>query len=99
MVQELVEKAFAIGKTRILRERHTLHTVERENQAGEMQIQNIGELQDKWKHGHIASRIQTVVENLKETLQLSRDKKFSSCIRTRMQAWLDENQMKLTDYV
>lgn len=47
MVQELVEKAFAIGKTRILREGHTLHTVERENQAGEMQIQNIGELQDK----------------------------------------------------
>lgn len=71
MVQKLVEKAFAIGKTRILSERHTLHTVKRENQAGEMQIQNTGELKDIGKHGHIASRIQTVVENLKETLQLS----------------------------
>lgn len=70
MVQELVKKAFAIGKTRILSERHTLHTVKRENQAGGMQIQNIDELADKGKHGHSASRIQMVVENLKETLQL-----------------------------
>lgn len=46
-VQELVKKAFFIGKTRILRERNTLHTVKRENQAGEIQIQNADELPDK----------------------------------------------------
>lgn len=47
MVQEHVKKAFAIGKTRILSERDTLHTVKRENQAGEIQIQSTGELPDK----------------------------------------------------
>lgn len=47
MFQELVKKAFAIGKTRILSERHILHTVKRENQAGEIQIQSISEPADK----------------------------------------------------
>lgn len=46
VVQELAEKAFAIGRTRIINERHSLKTGKRENQAGAIQIQNTGELQD-----------------------------------------------------
>lgn len=35
----------------------------------------------------------------KRNLAIIQDKKFSSCIRASMQARLDENQTKLTDFV
>ena len=46
VVQELTENVFAIGKTRTINERHILKAGKRENQAGAIQIQNTGELQD-----------------------------------------------------
>lgn len=46
MVQEHAEKAFTIGRTRIINERQILKTGKRENQAGAIQIQNTSELQD-----------------------------------------------------
>lgn len=43
----------------------------KKKQAGEIQTESSGELQDTQMPRHIVSKIQLTVENLKETLQLS----------------------------
>lgn len=51
--------------------KHTLRTGKREKYAREIQTENTGELQHTWKDSYITSTIQTMLEILKETLQLS----------------------------